>query len=513
MSSAHAVPAVLAASTRRPNAWILEIGRGTVNPMAVTEATELERTVDEERRLAQAAAEGDGSAFATLYERYEKRAYNLAFRITGSADDAGDAVQDAFLGMLRRLPSLRGRDLAFGSYVFTATRNASYDLMRQRRRVDPRDSIPESANPVGGGAGGLGLDPGDPEDDPSRRQLLDAQRSEVRDANRRIPERQREVLALRELEELSYDEIAEIMGMNRNSVAQLISRARLNLRAELRGTALESIAPDTADCGRALPLLALRDDGELDDEAEASWLGGHLVDCEGCRLRLGAMQEAGASYRAWAPVAASPWLFEATMAKAAEHFEADWSELIANRVGRRPGARRGAGHRRVAAAVIATTALLLAALVAADGIDDGERQAAATPVARGADPPPERGLPRGRPVKARSSEIAPTPSSSSSSGEAAPDIPVVDSEPAAGGASKRIVDRSPPRPTGRPTTASPTGLDDSTGVTRSPAPQTTPEPPPPPAEPPVSEPEQPGPEPERPAPDRPRPPLPPGVGR
>ena len=54
-------------------------------------------------------------------------------------------------------------------------------------------------------------------------------------ANLSLPERQREVLALKELEDLSYDEIAEIMGMNRNSVAQLISRARINLRSALQG--------------------------------------------------------------------------------------------------------------------------------------------------------------------------------------------------------------------------------------------------------------------------------------
>ena len=60
----------------------------------------------EEARLARAAAAGDGHAFATLYERYERRAYNLAYRLTASEDDAADAVQDAFVNVLRRLPKL-----------------------------------------------------------------------------------------------------------------------------------------------------------------------------------------------------------------------------------------------------------------------------------------------------------------------------------------------------------------------------------------------------------------------
>ena len=61
------------------------------------------------------------------------------------------------------------------------------------------------------GGGGVGFDPGDPEDDPERNVLLAAGQEEIRAANATLPERQREVLALRELEELSYDEIAEIM--------------------------------------------------------------------------------------------------------------------------------------------------------------------------------------------------------------------------------------------------------------------------------------------------------------
>ena len=249
--------------------------------MVATAATGKAALAVEEARLARAAAAGDGSAFATLYERYARRAYNLAYRLTGSEEDAADAVQDAFLNVMRRLPRLGDRELAFGSYLFTATRNASYDLMSRQRRARPSDSIPESAVPVGGGAGGLGLDPGDPEEDPDRRQLLASQQDEVREANGRLPERQREALALRELEDLSYDEIAAVMGMNRNSVAQLISRARINLRDELRGTALASVAASSPGCERALPLIAMRDDGQLDDDSgDAAWLEEHLAGCE-----------------------------------------------------------------------------------------------------------------------------------------------------------------------------------------------------------------------------------------
>src|ERR671915_126501 len=221
--------------------------------------------------LAQRAAAGDGDAFAELYERHESRAFNLCYRILGSRDDAADATQEAFVGVLRRLPQLADRDLAFGSYVLTSARNACYDLIERRKRTQPSDEIPESAAP-------------------------------------------------------------------------LISRARINLRDALRGTALASIAASSPDCERALPLIALEQDGQLDEGSnDAGWLGEHLMHCHSCRLGRDAMQEAGVSYRAWAPIAAGPLLFRETMAQAAEHVGADWSETIARHEARRGGGGAAAG--------------------------------------------------------------------------------------------------------------------------------------------------------------------------
>ena len=65
----------------------------------------------QEAQLARRAAEGDGAAFATLYDRYEQRIFTFCQRLTGSADDAADATQEAFVSMLERLPSLTDRDL------------------------------------------------------------------------------------------------------------------------------------------------------------------------------------------------------------------------------------------------------------------------------------------------------------------------------------------------------------------------------------------------------------------
>jgi RNA polymerase sigma factor (sigma-70 family) len=476
--------------------------RGTVAPVAGLARRSFSA---DDAALARRAAAGDGDAFAALYERHESRVFNLCYRILGSRDDAADATQEAFVGVLRRLPRLADRDFAFGSYVLTSGRNACYDLIERRRRTQPSDAIPEAAIPLGGavGGGGVGFDPGDPEDDPERRMLLEARTEEIRVANLTLPERQREVLALRELEELSYDEIAELMDMNRNSVAQLISRARINLRDALRGTALASIAASSPDCERALPLIALEQDGQLDEDSnDAGWLGEHLMHCHSCRLGRDAMQEAGVSYRAWAPIAAGPLLFRETMARAAEHVGADWIETIARHEARRSGsgfaaaggaagAGAGAGsaraailrHRRRDLTLIGllTCLLVLVVLVGATSEDDpvrvvvpaaeGERAVAAGANERSASGALKKAANKERRKRRRDSAASVEPAPVAAA-PVVPVVPVAEPEPEP----KKTHARAKPRPRSRgQVERRPEG-----GNQGSPEPEITPEPPPPP---------------------------------
>jgi len=292
---------------------------------------------DQDTVLARRAAAGDGAAFALLYDRHERRAYNLCYRITGSADDAADATQETFLKVLERLPGLADRELNFGSYLLTAARHASYDAIERRKRALPSAEIPDSV-----------IGPAAAADEPA---LLAAHQEQIRAANELLPPRQREVLALRELEELSYDEVAEIMGMNRNAVAQLISRARLNLRDALRRGALGAIPAASPDCEAALPLLALAQDNGLDDAARADWLAEHLAGCATCRVRIEAMEEAGAAYRLWLPLVPGLWL-GAKVAKAAERTSAHVSPP------NDPTSRLRHG-RRIAASAVVGAALVI----------------------------------------------------------------------------------------------------------------------------------------------------------
>lgn len=274
----------------------------------------------------------DGAAARGDAGRYVQRAFNLAYRISGSEAVAADAVEESFREVL---PRLADGELAFRLQLLTATRNACHEGTRARQS----EKTPQPALPLGADTAAA------------------SQQEEIRDASMRLPERQREALALRELEELSYDEIATIMKVSPHAVAELISRARINLCGELGGTALASAAAPSPECERALPLIARRDDRQLDVASrEASWLDAHLAGCGRCMLAVEAMREAHASYRAWETIAAPSWLLEEALAKAAGPTGPDSTDAMP---------RRRRARRRTALAAGLAAFLLLVGLAAA----------------------------------------------------------------------------------------------------------------------------------------------------
>jgi hypothetical protein len=126
--------------------------------------------------------------------------------------------------------------------------------------------------------------------------LAGAVEAEVRHAVARLPERQREALALREVLRLSHEQIAEVMGIDGAAVALLLARARLRLRELRRGAPAAPLTCDERD--RALRALARRQDSEplIGDDDE--WLFAHLGSCPECDQAHAAMIEAAVCYRA-----------------------------------------------------------------------------------------------------------------------------------------------------------------------------------------------------------------------
>lgn len=174
-------------------------------------------TVEE---LVRAAAEGDQDAFAQLVALYEKRIYALALRTTGNQEDAADVAQEAFLAAWRGLPSFRG-EAGFATWLYRLTANAAIDHLRRTRRQRNEASLNDEA---------LGLNAVDAAPTPQERAEGEALREAVRWGMGELSRDHRQVLELREYQELSYEEIAGQLGVDLGTVKSRLSRARGALR-------------------------------------------------------------------------------------------------------------------------------------------------------------------------------------------------------------------------------------------------------------------------------------------
>ncbi|HEX8082925.1 MAG TPA: sigma-70 family RNA polymerase sigma factor [Solirubrobacteraceae bacterium] len=287
----------------------------------------VERT---DAELLEAAAAGDGHAFAAFYDRHAGAVFGYCRRMLDDDHEAADAAQDAFVGLLARVHASPGSVANPSAYLFAAARNAALRAVSARRRTRPVEAVPETPPPAE-------LPEGE------AKVLTEDLQEAVRSANAALPVRQREVLALREIEELSYEEIGDRMSLSPNAAAQLAWRARGRFRSVVRRGALGGIMLRTPDCERAMTLTTLAEDGPLPREDEA-WLTEHLDDCDRCRASRAVMAEAGATYRLWVPAAALVLAWrEAVIAKAGEVVGADWSSLAAAGAGAGAGGAGGAG--------------------------------------------------------------------------------------------------------------------------------------------------------------------------
>ena len=121
--------------------------------------------------------------------------------------------------------------------------------------------------------------------------------AELDGANTSLTRRQREILALRELFGLSYEEISDVMGLEAEAVCAMLARARLAFRAKLRGVVRGE--EGCVDHDQALQVLARGLDREPVPEDDVNWLFAHIAGCESCQRAHSEMHEASVVYRAW----------------------------------------------------------------------------------------------------------------------------------------------------------------------------------------------------------------------
>jgi RNA polymerase sigma-70 factor (ECF subfamily) len=176
---------------------------------------------NEEYGLVQLAKKGDVAAFESLVLRYERYVYNLALRVVSNPEDAQDLAQQAFIRAWLGLANFRG-EARFSTWLYSIVTNLCYTrLPRIRRELAALDTDSEALNLP------------DERQDPEGIVLAAGTIQNVQSAFEVLPESYRLLVTLRHLQEMSYDEIAEVTGMPLGTVKTGIFRARKLLREAL----------------------------------------------------------------------------------------------------------------------------------------------------------------------------------------------------------------------------------------------------------------------------------------
>lgn len=197
----------------------------TEGPAAQEGGTQLDSRSDEE--LVQEARGGSHAAFEVLVRRHAERAFNVAYRILRDRQLCEDVLQEALIKAYRGLRRFESRS-AFYTWLYRIVVNLALDRRRRERggsHVEWNEGIAHELDPRA-----VVSEPQDPEADTRRREL----RALVASGIEELPDAQREVLLLREVEGLSYHDIAARMRISKGTVMSRLHYARRKLEAFLR---------------------------------------------------------------------------------------------------------------------------------------------------------------------------------------------------------------------------------------------------------------------------------------
>jgi len=187
-------------------------------------------TITEVSELVTRAKKGDRDAFDVLVERYTPFVFNLTLRITGSREEAEDCVQEAFVRTFSSLRKFR-EEAAFSTWLYRVAVNVANDAARRLKGRPMRAS--ELANPEDDAGADLEQLAGRGEQTdagPEASAIAHERQRVVVQAVRRLPEHHRTVIVLYDLQGLSYDDIARVLGVRVGTVKSRLNRARLALK-------------------------------------------------------------------------------------------------------------------------------------------------------------------------------------------------------------------------------------------------------------------------------------------
>jgi RNA polymerase sigma-70 factor (ECF subfamily) len=165
------------------------------------------------------AQKGNQNAFETILSAHERMIYGICLRMTGNRDDAMDVSQETAVRVWRNIGRFSG-EAALSTWIYRIATNACLDHLRKRRDTLSVDEMGE------GGYAPAAPATETPEGALGGKETL----REVERALTQLPEDQRAAVVLRDVQDLSYEEVARVLGVNLNTVKSRISRGRKNLR-------------------------------------------------------------------------------------------------------------------------------------------------------------------------------------------------------------------------------------------------------------------------------------------
>lgn len=179
----------------------------------------------QEASLIEQAKAGDIESFQQLISEHEKRVFNIAYRMLGNIEDAKDVAQEALVKAYRGIKNFKGKS-SFSTWLYAIVNNACIDFIRKNRKTN----LIYLDKDYEGGNGTYKMEIPDRKDTPE--EILEKKEVQnlVHESIDQLSPLHKKVIILRDIEEFSYKEIAEILNCSEGTVKSRISRARNNLK-------------------------------------------------------------------------------------------------------------------------------------------------------------------------------------------------------------------------------------------------------------------------------------------
>ena len=187
-------------------------------------------------QLVRRCAQGDTTAWEEIVQRFHRRIYNICYRFAGSADDAQDLTQEVFIKVYRTVGSFDGEKASFNTWVTTVTRNLLVDHFRKTRNERATDSIDASQGTDEDGPTLADRLAADGSENPQKHVETRERREMVHRALQQISPDLREAVILRDLQDMDYREIAQVLKVPEGTVKSRINRGRAELARLLQRT-------------------------------------------------------------------------------------------------------------------------------------------------------------------------------------------------------------------------------------------------------------------------------------